>query len=197
MNGSRVLESGPCARAASLKMSKRPEGSGPPGSPPGAGEATVPLGDELLLIRGEYSFLLVGKAGSRFPLFIETPDDEYCQAVDPDDLVVVSMPEGGPVTQACMMLELVRRHHIPLVVLPKDHPGSRRLSMVVSVAPEILLACDILRGTHPEQHLLCSSAELSGLSLAGIPGGVTVKHLPSGAVIEHLTPENYSADKQQ
>jgi hypothetical protein len=69
--------------------------------------------------------------------------------------------------------------------------------MVVSVAPEILLACDIRRGTHPEQHLLCSSAELSGLSLAGVPGGVTMKRLPPGVAIEHVIPENYSADKQQ
>lgn len=178
-------------------MSKKPEGGGSPDSPSGTGGTTVPLGEELLLIRGKDSFLLVGKAGSRFALCIETPDDEYCQTVDPDDLVVVSMPEGGPVGQARMMLELVRQYHIPLVVLPKDHPGSRRLSMVVSVAPEILLACDIRRGTHPEQHLLCSSAELSGLSLAGVPGGVTMKHLPPGVAIEHIIPENYSADKQQ
>jgi len=178
-------------------MSKRSEdgASGRPSAGPDG--MTVSLGGEPLLIQGERSFLLVGKAGSRFTLCIETPDDEYCQAIDPDDLVAVSMPEGGPVGQARMMLELVRQYHIPLVVLPKDHPGSRRLSMVVSVAPEILLACDIRRGTHPEQHLLCSSAELSGLSLAGIPGGVTIKQLPSGVVVRHLNPENYSADKQQ
>ena len=158
---------------------------------------TVPLGGELLLIQGERSFLLVGKAGSRFPLCIETPEDEFCLAVDPDDLVAVSMPEGGPVEQARMMLELVRRYHIPLVVLPKDHPGSKRLSMVVSVAPEILLSCDIRRGTHPEQHLLCSSGELVGLSLAGVPGGVFVKHLPREVTVRHLDAEKTSADKQQ
>ncbi|MDV2481266.1 alpha/beta hydrolase [Methanoculleus sp. Wushi-C6] len=177
-------------------MSRKPEGGASGGSPAGKGEP-VPLGDELLLIRGERSFLLVGKAGSRFPLCIETPDDEYCLAVDPDDLVAVSMPEGGPVEQARMMLELVRRYHIPLVVLPKDHPGSKRLSMVVSVAPEIHLSCDIRRGTHPEQHLLCSSGELTGLSLAGIPGGVLLKHLPDGAMVRYLDAENSSADKQQ
>lgn len=178
-------------------MSKKPEGGGSPDSPSGTGGTTVPLGEELLLIRGSHSLLLIGKAGSRFSLCIETPDDEYCQGVDPDDLVVVSMPEGGPVEQARMMLELVRQYHIPLIVLPKDHPGSRRLSMVVSVAPEILLACDIRRGTHPEQHLLCSSPELSGLLLAGIPGGVMLRHLPPGAIITHLVAEKYSTDKQQ
>jgi len=178
-------------------MSKKPEG-GASGSPPAAPDETfVPLGGEILIVRKEHSFLLVGKAGSRFTLCIETPDDEYCQAVDPDDLVTVSMPEGGPIEQARMMLELVRQYHIPLVVLPKDHPGSKRLSMVVSVAPEILLACDVRRGTHPEQHLLCSSAELSGLSLAGVPGGITLKQLPPGAIVERLNPEKSSTDKQQ
>ncbi len=178
-------------------MSKKPEDGASGGSPAGPGVTTVPLGRELLLIKGERSFLLVGKAGSRFPLCIETPDDEYCLAVDPDDLVAVSMPEGGHLEQARMMLELVRRYHVPLVVLGKDHPGSKRLSMVVSVAPEILLACDIRRGTHPEQHLLCSSAEFSGLSLAGVPGGVTIKSLPLRVVVELLETENSSEDKQQ
>ncbi len=177
-------------------MSKKSE-DGASGSSPGGPGGFVPLGGELLLIRGERSFLLVGKAGSRFTLCIETPDDEYCLAVDPDDLVAVSMPEGGPIEQARMMLELVRRYHIPLVVLGKDHPGSRRLSMVVSVAPEILLSCDIRRGTHPEQHLLCSSGELTGLSLAGVPGGVLAKPLPAGVTVKYLDAENSSADKQQ
>ncbi len=178
-------------------MSKKPENGAPQSSPAASDETFFPLGREILIIRVEHSFLLVAKADSRFTLCIEAPDDEYCQAVDPDDLVVVSMPEGGPIEQARMMLELVRRYHIPLVVLPKDHPGSKRLSMVVSVAPEILLACDIRRGTHPEQHLICSSAELSGLSLAGVPGGVITRCLPSGATVEHLNHEKTSTDKQQ
>jgi len=178
-------------------MSKKSEGGASGSLPAGPGGMTVPLGGDLLLIQGERSFLLVGKAGSRFTLCIETPDDEYCQGVDPDDLVAVSMPEGGPLEQARMMLDLVRRYHIPLVVLPKDHPGSKRLSMVVSVAPEIFLSCDIRRGTHPEQHLLCSSTELSGLSLAGIPGGVSIEHLPFGVAVTHLKTEKSPADKQQ
>lgn len=177
-------------------MSKKSEGGASGGSPAEPGRF-VPLGGELLLLRGERSFLLLGKAGARFPLCIETPDDEYCLSVDPDDLVAVSMPEGGPVEQARMMLELVRQYHIPLVVLPKNHPGSKRLSMVVSVAPEILLSCDIRRGTHPEQHLLCSSGELAGLSLAGVPGGVAIQRLPRGVTVRHLNAENTSADKQQ
>jgi hypothetical protein len=158
---------------------------------------TIPLRDGLILIRGEYSFLLIGKAGSRFTLFIETAEDEYCQAVDQDDLVVVSMPEGGAVEPARMLLNLVREYHIPLVVLPKNHPGSKRLSMVVAVSPEILLACEIQRGTHPDQHLLCSSPEFSGMRLAGVTDGVEIESMPPGVTVEYLNTERKQDDKQQ
>jgi hypothetical protein len=148
---------------------------------------TIPLSRGILLIRGEHSFLLVGKAGSCFTLFIETAGDEYCQTVEPDDLVVVSVPDGGEIEPARMLLELVRTYHVPLVVLPKGHPGSRRLSMVVSVAPEILCACQIQRGTHPEQHLLCSSDELAGIRLRGAAGTVEVAGLPPGVSVVPLS----------
>ncbi len=36
------------------------------------------LDDELLLIGGKQSFLLVAKVKGRFGLCIETSDDEYC-----------------------------------------------------------------------------------------------------------------------
>ncbi len=147
-------------------------------------ETTVPLGEDFLLIRGEYSFLLVGRACSRFTLFIETCSGEHCQTVEPDDLVAVSSPEGGSLDAARMLLELVRRHHVPLVVLPKGHPGSTRLQMVVAVSDAILLACEIQRGTHPEQHLLCSSAELAGMRLRGAGGAVEIAAVPPHTAVE-------------
>ena len=55
----------------------------------------IPLCDEHILIRSDPSFLLVSRAGYRFPLCIETATDEYCQLLEPDDLIVVSAPEGG------------------------------------------------------------------------------------------------------
>jgi len=178
-------------------MSKKSEHDRSGGLPARREETIVPLDGETLLLRGECSLLLVAKSTSRFALCIETPDDEYCLAVDPDDLIAVSMPEGGPIEQAEVMLELVRRYHTPLVVLPKDHPGSKRLSMVVSVGPQIHLSCTIQRGTHPEQHLLCSSEEFSGVSLTGIPGGVVIKNLPSGVELVHLDAEKSAENKQQ
>ena len=90
----------------------------------------------------------------------------------PGDLVVVSAPEGGPVEPALMLLELVRTYHLPLIVLPRNHPGSKRIPYVVSVAPEIQTSRSIVRGTHPEQHLICSSDELAGLTVSGTRDGI-------------------------
>ncbi len=158
----------------------------------------LPLGGgRLLLLRGKHSFLLIGKAGVRYALAFETFEKEYSQTVEPGDLIVVSAPEGGSVEAARMLLELVRGNHIPLVILPKDHPGSKRLKMVVSVAPEILLACDIRRGTHPEQYVLCSAEELGGMRISGIEDGVEIGEMPPDLAVEYYDPGGYPDDKQQ
>lgn len=134
--------------------------------------------DSLLLIQGERSFLLAGPVGSCFPLCIETFEEEYCQTLEPHHLVAVSAPEGGSRNAAWMLLELVRTYRIPLTVMPGGHPGSRRLRYVVSAGEEILLSCTISRGTHPEQHLLCSSEELGGIRLHGTPTGIRITGIP-------------------
>jgi hypothetical protein len=38
--------------------------------------------------------------------------------------------------------------------------------MVLSVAARIMPQADVVRGTHPEQDVICSSGELSGLGMA-------------------------------
>jgi len=118
-----------------------------------------------LLIRGGASFFLVARSPETFALPIETTDSEVFQGVRRGDLIVVSAPEGGDPEQARMLCELVRTYRQPLVVLPKGHPGSSRLRMVISVAPAIMPRTDIVRGTHPEQDVICSSGELSGLGM--------------------------------
>ncbi|MDD1645111.1 MAG: alpha/beta hydrolase [Methanomicrobiales archaeon] len=143
-------------------------------------------GDGVLLVRGRSSFLLAAPARECFILFLEDCQGEIVQSVEPDDLVVVSAPEGGPLEPALLLLRLVRDHHVPLIVLPRGHPGSRRLRHVVSVAPRVLLSCAIQRGTHPEQHLICSSEELAGISLRGMDGAVDLEHVPPDIDIEIL-----------
>jgi len=144
------------------------------------------LGDEVLLLRGKQSFLLVAKVKNRFGLCIETATDEYCQGVEAGDLVVVSAPEDGAIEPALMLIDLVRSFHVPLLVLPKDHPGSRRISYVVSVGPEIITSCSIRRGTHPDQHLICSSDELAGITLKRSEQGVDVFPLPGSIIPRHI-----------
>jgi len=136
------------------------------------------IDDESLLIKGKTSFLLVALVKNSFGLCIETADDEYVQGVEAGDLVVVSAPEGGAIEPALMLMDLVRTFHVPLLVLPKNHPGSKRISYVVSVGPEIFTSCSIRRGTHPDQHLICSSDELAGIRLKRIEHGVDVSPLP-------------------
>jgi hypothetical protein len=144
------------------------------------------LDDELLLIRGNKSFLVVAKVESGFGLCIETSEDEYCQGVEPGDLVVVSAPEDGTIEPALMLVDLVRTFHLPLLVLPKNHPGSKRISYVVSVGPEIFTSCSIQRGTHPDQHLLCSSDELAGITLKRNWHSVDISPLPEGITLQHV-----------
>jgi hypothetical protein len=141
----------------------------------------ISLLDTFLLVRIVPSFLVIAQAHERFSLCIETASGEYCQTVEPADLIVVSAPEGGDPEAAVMLIELVRRHHTPLIVLQKDHPGSRRLRYVVSVGSSITTNCSIRRGTHPEQHLICASEALSGITLWGVDGGVRIDNLPSRA----------------
>jgi hypothetical protein len=140
------------------------------------------LDDECLLIKGKQSFLLIGLVKNNFGLCIETAQDEYVQGVETGDLVVVSAPEGGAIEPALMLIDLVRTFHVPLLVLPKNHPGSKRISYVVSVGPEIFTSCSIRRGTHPEQHLICSSDELAGISLKRFENGIDVSPLPGNII---------------
>lgn len=152
----------------------------------------VPLEGDLLLIRRGDSFLLVAKAAELFVLCIETFEREVCQTVEEGDLVVVSAPEGGNVRQAEILAELVRTYHQPVFVLPKDHPGSARLSMVVSVGPAVIPRCDIIRGTHPEQDVICASEEFGNLRLSSVPVGVEID-VPEGEeelfAISMITPQ--------
>lgn len=141
---------------------------------------TVSAGNDVLHVKGAHSFLLVASVREAFPLCIEASCDEYIQGVHAGDLVVVSAPEAGPVEPALMLLELVRTYHLPLVVLPRDHPGSKRIPYVVSVGPEIQTNCSIVRGTHPEQHLVCSSDELAGIRFTGMLDGIAIENLPDG-----------------
>ena len=104
----------------------------------------------------------------------------------PGDVVVVSAPGAGPVEPALMLLDLVRTYHLPVIVLPRNHPGSKRIPYVISVAPEIQTSCSIVRGTHPDQHLICSSDELAGLTIRMTREGIAISPLPDALIVEKV-----------
>ena len=142
-----------------------------------------------LLIRSSQSFLLIGIVREPFTLFIESSADEYCQYLKKGDLIAISAPEGGEIRQALILLELIRTWHSPLIVLPPNHPGSKRLKMVVSAGDMISLNCSIQRGTHPEQTVICSSEELAGTCLTSVPEGIELKFLPTEAKLFLISEE--------
>ncbi|MGB8219029.1 MAG: alpha/beta hydrolase [Methanoregula sp.] len=144
------------------------------------------IGNDVLQVKGIHSFLLAAVVRENFSLCIEASHAEYCQGVHAGDLVVVSAPESGPVEPALMLLELVRTYHLPLLVLPRDHPGSKRIPYVVSVGPVIRTNCSIVRGTHPEQHLICSSDELAGITLSGNGDGIDVSLLSPTLTMDRI-----------
>ncbi len=151
------------------------------------GDLRVPfLGDHPVIIRGTTSFLLIAKAVEKFPLLIETDTEEIVQGVYPGDLIIVSAPEGGDIFPALSLLEMVRTYHLPVIALPKTHPAGKRLSYVVSAAEKIEMRCDIRRGTHPEQHLLCSADEFTGMTLYLEGNDLVIEHPRPGISLSRL-----------
>ena len=115
-------------------------------------------------------------------IFMNTAEDEVALFLQPQDLIVISSFKAddkmrkGIKALAYLLLETEN----PLVVLPEDHPGSRRLKMVVSSAERVRLSCDITPGTHPDHHLLCSAPALSGMEIVSTGGGVELLNAPPG-----------------
>ncbi len=151
------------------------------------GDLRVPLkGDQPVIIRGTSSFLVISRAFEKFPLLIETDTDEIVQGVYPGDLIIVSAPEGGEVLPALYLLEMVRTYHLPVIALPKTHPAGKRLSYVVSAAEKIEMRCDIKRGTHPEQHLLCSADEFTGMTFFADGDDLVIENPRPGISVSHI-----------
>jgi hypothetical protein len=140
----------------------------------------IPLdSSEMLLVYGNSGTLAIVKIGKRRQFFIETSEDEIVMSMEPEELLVASGfgTDEQIVNGLRCVLYMIREVNSPLIVLPKNHPASNRLKIVVSAGKRIVLSCDITPGTHPEQHLLCSSKEFNGAEILGIKGGVKLKNL--------------------
>ena len=141
-------------------------------------EKRVPLNvDEIIFVCSPDGVIGVVKSGSARQIFIETVDDEIVAALAPDDLLVASGFKNDRTTRKASMctLTLIRDAGSPLIVLPKEHPASSRLKVVASVGRRTVLRCDIQKGTHPEQDVLCGPAGLEGLEIVSAEGSVVLR----------------------
>ncbi|MHC1611490.1 MAG: hypothetical protein ACXQTW_07875 [Candidatus Methanospirareceae archaeon] len=140
----------------------------------------IPLeSDEMLLVRGDTGTLAMVKVGKERQFLVETPEREIVLALGPEALLVASGfgTEEEMVNGLRCVLYMIREVNSPLIVLPKNHPASARLKIVVAVGKRIVLSCNIIPGTHPEQHLLCSMPEFEGVEILGVEGGVELNGL--------------------
>jgi hypothetical protein len=140
----------------------------------------IPLSStKMLLVYGKSGTLAVVKLGRQRQFFVDTPDGEFVLAVGPEELLVASGFGTGKkiVNGLRCVLYMIREVNSPLIVLPKNHPASARLKIVVSVGNRIVLSCDITPGTHPEQHVLCGMEEFNGAEILSVDGGVELKNL--------------------
>ncbi len=148
--------------------------------------------DEILFLCDDNNTVGIAKAHNIKKIFIETDEEELIQFLDAADLIAVSCFVGGQrgKNMARSMLYLVREGGIPLVVLNKAHPATRRISLVVSAGETIKLSGCIVPGTHPEQDVLCGKGAMDGITLNATKGGVSVDGGGSAAFVkERFTPQ--------
>ncbi|WP_048198085.1 hypothetical protein [Methanocella arvoryzae] len=148
-------------------------------------EYKLGFGEILFLGDGSHTVGIVKAARLRH-VFIETEKEELVQFLGEDDLIAASCFSGGPGAKEAIqcMLYLASMGGMPLLVLPKNHPATGRLPVVLSAGERIRLTSCIVPGTHPEQDVLCGRGGLNGLVVAGIPGAVTVTGDISGITAE-------------
>jgi hypothetical protein len=145
--------------------------------------------NEILFLIGSSGELGIAKADRDMQIFIGTPDkEEIVVFLGKDDLIAVSTFDAGSKEEFGIksMIYLLKEFSSPIIVLPKDHPTSKRLRMVVACGDHIRLDCNVEAGTHPEQDILCACEDLSGLTIKGVPEGVEIEGIIKDYKIEKL-----------
>lgn len=136
--------------------------------------------NEMLLVKGKKGTLGIVKCGDDSQFLLETEKEEIILALEPEDLLVASGfgTDEKIINGLKCMLYIIREVRSPFIVLPKNHPASKRLKMVISAGSRTHLSCSIKPGTHPEQDILCGSDEFDGVVVTGVKGGVDFTDLP-------------------
>ena len=140
----------------------------------------------MLLLRGTAGIVAIVKVGQSGQFFLETKDEEIVLGLEPHDLIVASALSVDEKTEKGLkcVLFMIREIRSPLIVLPKDHPASPRLPIVVSAGNRTVLSCSITPGTHPNQDVLCGSNEFDSLEITGTPEGVQINNMPQCEVLK-------------
>lgn len=133
----------------------------------------VPLtGSDIAYLCGRTGTVSVAKTmGNSF--FMDTEAEEVVIFTEDEDLIVASSFGTGEKVERGLRCTIyqIRELASPLIVLPKGHPASPRLKVVVSIGGRTRLSCRIQPGTHPEQDVLCGTDEFDGLEILASPGG--------------------------
>lgn len=133
--------------------------------------------DEIIFLKGNPGIVGVAKFGKNGQIFIGTPNkEEIVMFLEPEDIIAVSSIKPGPLTKDGIksLIFLLRDLGAPLVVLPHEHPTSKRLPMVASCGENVRLDCNITPGTHPEQNILCACEDLSGIIINAVNSGIEI-----------------------
>ncbi|MDH7596252.1 MAG: hypothetical protein QHG98_00695 [Methanothrix sp.] len=143
--------------------------------------------DEIAYLRGSTGTLALARTLGRH-FFLETDREEIVLFTDPDDLIVASSFGTGEAIERGLRCTIfhIRELGSPLIVLPKGHPASPRLRVVVSVGKRTRLSCRIQPGTHPEQDVLCGAEEMDGVEIHGTDDGAELVGFEGEVHIEKL-----------
>jgi len=131
--------------------------------------------DEIAYLEGRKGTIAIAKSKGFF-FYLETEAEERILFTEPEDLIVASSWGVGDKVKralACTIFQL-REMQAPLIVLPKGHPASPRLKVVVSIGERTRCSCQIQPGTHPEQDVLCASQEFHQIEIIGRSGGAEI-----------------------
>lgn len=139
---------------------------------------------EMLLLRGREGALGIVKVGDNNQFFLETEKEEIILALEPEDILVASGfgTDDKTINGLKCVLYMIREVGSPFIVLPKKHPASKRLKIVVSAGSRTRVSCSITPGTHPEQDILCGADEFDGIEITGVKGGVEFKNKRDGTI---------------
>lgn len=143
--------------------------------------------DEIAYLCGQTGTVALAKSLGNF-FYLETETEEIVLFTEPDDLLVASSFGTGEKVLRGLRCTIyhIRELGSPLIVLPKGHPASPRLKIVMSIGPKTRMSCKIQPGTHPEQDVLCGSEEFHGLEILATEEGADVKGFQGDLRVEKL-----------